>query len=203
MNHSDNSNTPSIPYKFKEDLTGKAPIYVLGSYNTYNPVQGGSYIGGGGIDNIDNTATSSYNIDSIPAKLSAIANGTTRQQMSAEVGSMAGGGLGLLTGGALAKKLYWKAIKNIPDVHKEDIKNAGKATIDGLGNIPFAKKLAQIHLFPSKIAVGFLSKLPKNVKNPFLYGAALSIGGGLAGTLGGGILGHMSAAPDNPEDVKD
>lgn len=67
----------------------------------------------------------------------------------------------------------------------------------------FAKKRAQIHLFPSKLAVGFLSKLPKNVKNPFLYGAALSLGGGLAGTLGGGVLGHISAAPDKPDDVED
>lgn len=106
-----NPQAPAIPFKFKEDLTGKAPIYVLGSYNTYNPVQRGSYNWGGGIDNIDNTATATYNIDSIPAKLSAIANGTTRQQMGAELGSMAGGGLGLLTGGALAKKTLLESYK--------------------------------------------------------------------------------------------
>lgn len=140
-----------------------------------------------------------FNIDrSLSAKLSALAKGTTRQQIGADTGAGVGGLVGGLVGARFAAPHISTAIDNLPD---ELVEGAANSVVKTFKNsIPGAttqRKILNLPFYRLTYMTNVIKGLPPNVKNPFLKGLGILAGAGLTGATIGGVIGHNAAAPDN------
>lgn len=149
---------------------------------------------------------STYNIDkSTAAKISTLFDGTTKQQVAADLLATIGVPVGSSIGFVGAKKQFSKAIDALVD-HAKNIKlkalndfakETGTSVLSRIPGDSVSNKLLKLPLYKFTIAKSFLKGLPKNVKYPGLMGLSLVLGGGLAGGVTGGVIGHHIYKPDD------
>lgn len=179
-----NGNSLYDPYYFTNGNNLYAPYYFNRRQKKFDP---------------ELPTQGAFNIDrSLSAKLSALAKGTTRQQIGADTGAGIGGLVGGLVGAKLAAPHISTAIDNLPPELVEGVTASAVKTFKN--SIPGATTQRKILNFPFyrlNYMTNAIKGLPTNVKNPFLKGLGILAGAGLTGATIGGVIGHNAAAPDD------